>query len=111
MLGRSTREVAIEEEQRRYRAARERVAAIRSFHVHLFTYVLVNLGLFLINLLTRNSGGGWWFYWPLLGWGIGLASHAFSVFGAYGLFGQDWEEKQVRRLMEKEEREQDRRAP
>jgi len=33
--------------------------------------------LFAIDWLT---GGGWWFYWPMLGWGVGLAIHGMSVF-------------------------------
>ena len=93
------------EEKDRVARAREQVAALRSFYTHLFTYIIVNLGLFLINLLTTRSHGPWWFYWPVLGWGIGLASHAFSVFGAYGLFGHDWEDKQVKKLLEKQDRE------
>jgi hypothetical protein len=40
------------------------------FRRHLWTFVIVNGALFLINVLTR---GPWWFQWPLLGWGIGLA--------------------------------------
>ncbi len=94
----------METERDRVARAREQVAARRSFYTHLFTYIVVNLGLFLINLFTRRGHGTWWFYWPLLGWGIGLASHAFSVFGAYGLFGPDWEEKQVKKILEKEDK-------
>jgi len=92
------------EEKDRAQRAREQVAAMRSFYTHLFTYIIVNLGLFLINLFTRRDSGSWWFYWPLFGWGIGLASHGFSVFGAYGLFGQEWEEKQVKKLLDKQEK-------
>ncbi len=84
----------------RLKAAKARVEAIRGFWVHFFTYVLVNLALLVIDWL---SGPGWWFYWPLLGWGIGVASHAFSVYGAHGLFGQEWEKKQVRKYMEQGE--------
>jgi hypothetical protein len=40
------------------------------FHAHLWSYTIVNGGLFLINVMTP---GAWWFQWPLLGWGIGLA--------------------------------------
>jgi hypothetical protein len=47
------------------------VQAIKAFYIHASTFVLVNIGLFVINLLT---GGGWWFYWPLIGWGIGLGA-------------------------------------
>ena len=37
---------------------------------------IVNGGLLAINLLS--SPGHWWFYWPMLGWGIGLAAHDFA---------------------------------
>lgn len=40
------------------------------FHAHLWSYSIVNGALFLINIMTP---GPWWFQWPILGWGIGLA--------------------------------------
>ncbi len=95
------------DEQERYKLAKERVAAIKGFWVHFFTYILVNAGLFLVNLLTREQGGNWWFYWPLVGWGIGLAAHAFSVYGAHGIFGPEWEERKIRELMEKDKEPKD----
>jgi hypothetical protein len=49
-----------------------------AFRSHLMAYVLVNAGLLTINLLT--SPGDWWFYWPMLGWGIGLAAHGATVY-------------------------------
>ena len=83
----------------RYRRAKARVAALRGFYIHAAVYGLVNGGLLLLNLLV--SPASLWFYWSLLGWGIGLAAHALSVFG--GLLGRDWEERQIRRLMDQEE--------
>ena len=63
-------------------------------------YVLVNIFLLLNNLLTDPSS--LWFYWPLLGWGIGLAAHAFLVFAAGGTLGKEWEERKIREIMEQE---------
>ena len=48
-----------------------------AFRRHLWSYIIVNCGLFLINVVTP---GPWWFQWPLLGWGIGLA---FNFKAAY----------------------------
>jgi len=42
------------------------------FREHLWAYLIINAALLLINLF---SPGPWWFQWPLLGWGIGLAFH------------------------------------
>jgi hypothetical protein len=36
----------------RYRRARAHVRAVKGFYAHVASYVLVNLGLLLINLLT-----------------------------------------------------------
>ena len=88
------------EEELKYQRAQKRVEAIKGFYIHLGVYLLVNLLLFLINILT--SPDDLWFYWVLLGWGIGIVAHAFSVFGAGRLFGADWEEKKIREIMEEE---------
>ena len=90
------------EEEIKYQRAKKRVEALRGFYVHLGVYVLVNLFLFLLNIIT--SPASLWFYWPLLGWGIAIVVHAFSVFGFGRLFGADWEEKKIREIMEKEEK-------
>ncbi len=87
-------------EDERYKAAKERVSEIKSFYVHLFIYVIVNLGLFLLNILTSPTA--LWFYWPLFGWGIGLIAHAVSVFGLKGIIGKDWEEKKIKEIMDRE---------
>jgi len=89
----------MDQEQQRYERARKRVKELKGFYTHALIYVLVNVGLFVINLLT---GGVWWFFWPLIGWGIGLGVHALNVFGIGGRLGQDWEERKTRELMDKE---------
>jgi hypothetical protein len=48
------------------------------FTIHLAAYLAVNALLVFINLNT--SSARLWFYWPLLGWGVGLLAHAFAVF-------------------------------
>ncbi len=40
------------DEQARYEKARKRVEEIKGFYTHLLTYVLVNLALFVLNLIT-----------------------------------------------------------
>ena len=90
------------ESDERYRLAKRRVRVLKGFYIHLATYIAVMVLLWLIDFLT---GGGWWFYWPLLGWGIGIVAHAFTVFGIGGFLSSDWEEKKTRDLMNKRHRE------
>ena len=88
-------------EEEKYRRAKERVEEIKGIYIHLFMYIIVNSGLFLINLIfARNH---WWFYRPLLGWGIGIVAHALTVFGLGGFLGKEWEERQIKKIMEKME--------
>jgi hypothetical protein len=80
-----------------YEEAKERVQQLKGFYQHLVVYVLVNVFLFVINVVT--SPDNWWFYWPLLGWGIGIVAHGAAVFFGGGLWGKAWEEKKIRKLM------------
>jgi hypothetical protein len=55
----------------------------RDLQAHLLAYVLVNLLLNAVYLLTMPGG----FYWPiipLLGWGIGVAFHIWDVYAPEG---------------------------
>ncbi len=62
------------------------------FQMHLRTYLIINAGLWLIWALTnyafrRDNAEGLVFPWPLfpmLGWGIGIASHYFTVYWGNG---------------------------
>jgi hypothetical protein len=82
----------------KYQKAKKRVGEIRGFYTHLGVYVLINAMLLLINITT--SPDVLWFYWPLMGWGIGVALHALRVFGASRWFGAGWEERKIEELME-----------
>ncbi len=65
------------------RRARRRVGMKMGFYTHALVYVLVNLGLFGLNVFT---GGRTWAVFPLLGWGLGLAIHGIVVFVALHTF-------------------------
>lgn len=64
----------------RRRAAQQRAARL-SVRIHLAAYlagVLLMLGIW---LAVGLGGGGWYFWpvWPIMGWGIGVASHAIPI--------------------------------
>jgi hypothetical protein len=53
---------------------------IRGVAVHLIIYLAVNALLIAINL--TSSPDNLWSIWPLLGWGLGLAAHAWLAYRA-----------------------------
>lgn len=77
--------------------ARKQAKEQREFYAHLTTYAGIMVLLFFIDLL---SGDGWWFFWPMLGWGIGIVAHAATVFGE-NRFGPAWEERKAQQLLER----------
>ena len=87
-------------EDDRFRAAKSRVAQLRGFYVHLTTFIVVNAFLVTLNLLT--SPDSLWFYWVLLGWGIGLVAHALQVYGSFTIFGRDWEERKIEEYLKRD---------
>ncbi len=50
----------------------------RGFLIHFSVYVLVNVILTAVNLLTTPDK--LLFYWPLIGWGVGLLGHAYLTY-------------------------------
>ena len=66
------------ENQEAYERAKKRVEAKIGFYIHLSVYIAVNILLIIVNIST--SPQYLWFKWPLIGWGIGVVSHALGVF-------------------------------
>lgn len=62
---------------------KKHVKDVRDFYYHLMTFVFVNAMMIIIDLRV-DAGGGFlgldWAYWMILGWGLGIAGHAISVF-------------------------------
>lgn len=70
------------------RLAKKRVEQKMGFLTHLLVFVLVNSGLYLLNLLR---GGADWQIFPLWGWGLGLTIH--GIVTLLSLQGQDLRER------------------
>jgi hypothetical protein len=87
------------DDQESYHRAKRRVGQMKGFYIHATVYVMVNVLLIGINLAT--SSDHIWFFYPLLGWGIGLAAHWLSVFGLGGFMGTDWEERKIKEIIDK----------
>jgi hypothetical protein len=87
-------------EERARAAARKRADDLRGFFTHLGSYLAVGLFFFLINLAT--DAGNWWFFYPMLPWGAGLAIHGWNVLWNDRMFGEDWAERKAQEILAKE---------
>ena len=88
----------------RYLKAQKKVEDLKGFYGNLTSYIVVNIGLLILNLVT--SPNHLWFFYPLMGWGIGVAIHGMSVFNYMPFLNRDWEEKKIQELMNKEKTDQ-----
>lgn len=79
--------------------ARKRVKELKTFYVHLITYIAVNIMLLIINITT--SPDHWWFIYPLFGWGIGITVHFLTTF-ILRSWSSHWEEKKIKELLTKD---------
>lgn len=78
-----------------YARAKERVEKLKGFYGNLISYCCVIPVLIFINYKSSDFQ---WFWFPTLGWGMGLFFHGIEVFG----YGNSWEERKIKQLMEKE---------
>jgi sensor histidine kinase YesM len=96
-----TKQIAFMETQNIYNEnmafmrAKDRVEKLKGFYGNLISYCCVIPVLVFINL---NSGGFQWFWFPMLGWGMGVSFHAFETFG----YGKSWEEKKIQEILNKD---------
>ena len=87
----------------KYEKAKKRVKELKGFYSNLVTYFIINVILIIINLVT--SPGSLWFYWVTIFWGIAILIHASKTFILKGkILGEEWEEKKIKEIMEKEEK-------
>ena len=85
----------IKNENMAYARAKERVEKLKGFYGNLVSYCCVIPILIFINLKTH--AGFQWFWFPMLGWGMGLTFHALETFG----YGKSWEEKKIQEILNK----------
>lgn len=80
-----------------YQRAKDKVEQLKGFYGNLISYCIVIPVLIIINLQSSNNFQ--WFWFPMLGWGMGLIFHALETFG----YGKSWEERKINELMNKED--------
>jgi 2TM domain len=84
----------------KYFAAKQQVEKIKGFYGNLISYLIGNLFLLYINL--QYSPNDLWFFWPFLGWGIGVVFHGIRVFNYMPFLGKNWEQKKIEQFMQQD---------
>lgn len=88
------------------RLAQKCASAKMGWFIHAMAFVVVNVVVF--SMSKYGFGQRSWSIIPFLGWGLGLALHAASVWllGA----GSEWRERMVQKERDRLQQKQDRRA-
>jgi 2TM domain len=69
----------------------------RIFYLVLGIWLALSVMWFLIDMLDDSTAN--WFYWPMLGTGIGVAITGIVLLGFGGIFGPDWERREVEKYL------------
>lgn len=83
-------------DQELHEQAKKRVDIKMGFLVHLLVFVCVNTGLYLLNGVL---GGAHWHFFPLWGWGLGLAIHGVVTLAS--LSGQGLRQRMMAQELER----------
>lgn len=113
----NTDDLIMEDLERKYERAVSRVKELKDFYRHLKIFVLVNGVLYLMRsgvLLSLLPDGfptqSYYFDWihvNLIIWLVILGIHALYLFRHKITFLREWEERQIQKILEKEEDEID----
>jgi len=93
------------EQEEAYLRAKKKLGKIMGFYWHLASYVIVNIVLLWITYINTKSGF-WSFgtFSTLIFWGIGLFFHFLGVFGPNVIFGDDWEDRHIKKFMDEDKK-------
>lgn len=87
-------------EDSKYVKAVEKVEKLKEFYQNVVSYCVVIPFLIFINLKTYSKFQ--WFWFPAIGWGIGLFFHYLEIHNYTIFLGKNWEERKIKELMKKD---------
>ncbi len=105
LLTQQTKTMRISEnsiESTKYMRAVEQVEEIKGFYTSLIAYCIVIPALMYINLTYISQFH--WFWFPMLGWGIGMIFQGFKAFSYNRILGRNWEDRKIKEFMESDKK-------
>lgn len=94
-------------EKTAYDRARRKAKEIKGFYINLTLYLTTVPIIIFVNLTFSPEFH--WFWFSAAGWGIGVLVHAMGTFG-FPFLGKNWEERKLKELIEKLDKEKEQRA-
>jgi hypothetical protein len=88
-----------DKESEEYKTAKKNVEKKFGFYKHLTIYIIINILLILINLIT--SPQEIWFIYVTGFWGIGVICHFLSVFTLTSKKVENWKNKEIEKELKK----------
>jgi hypothetical protein len=89
-------------ESSKYLRAVEQVEEIKAFYGGLIAYCIVIPIIIYINLEYVPQFH--WFWFPMLGWGIGMIFQGFKAFSYNRFLGKNWEERKIKEFMQSDKK-------
>ena len=91
-----------------YDKAKRKVKEIKGFYANLTSYLIIMPILIFVNL--RYTPEFQWFWFSMVGWGVGVIGHAMNAFSYYPFLGRDWEDRKLKELMDEMDRKDEQRT-
>ena len=90
-------------ESKKYMRAVERVEEIKGFYASLISYfIVIPFLIFIYFKYTPDTIQ--WFWFPILGWGLGLLFQGFRAFNYNPILGSDWEDRKIQEFMNEDDK-------
>jgi len=86
--------------EKKYERAKEHLEKLKGFYIHFSIYLIMAPVFIYLNFISTSFP---WAFFPIIGWGFGVAGHAMEVFDYNPFLGRNWEEKKIREFMEKDD--------
>jgi len=90
-------------ESSKYLRAVERVEEIKGFYSSLIAYCIV-IPFIIFIYFKYSSHTIQWFWFPMIGWGIGLTFQGFKAFAYNPFLGRDWEDRKIQEYMNEDKK-------
>jgi len=92
--------------------AKKRVDELKGFYIHLMVYLIVNIFIIVVMLMSQADNDGfrlrWYNFSTAIFWGVGLLIHAMITFRLNPFFGKAWENRMIQKYMEEDRKESER---